>query len=189
MIRGVNATFNGPNSESDIADQVQMFNDAINSKPTELVMRHVMLLLCLIHCRQLKMPAFLLSALTPVFRMHLPDLFLQQLRQITIKQVLQQLKVFGGSESRVKGATGKVRIGVVNQDATSESITSRGLGFIDEITTLCKGAGKSVAVVGNDYYVGKVKEKVMKPLPTLLSKFVFLPRQQQSFAQRKRAQF
>ena len=93
--KGVNATFNGPNSESDIADQVQMFNDAINSKPDGIGLLLVILLLCLTHSRQLKMQVFLLSPLTQVFLMHLLDLYFATASTTTIKQALQQQKVFG----------------------------------------------------------------------------------------------
>ena len=158
--KGVNATFNGPNSESDIADQVQMFNDAINSKPDGIG---------LAACD----PSAMLDSLQaakdagiPVvaFDSGIPDApagsVLATASTDNYKAGITAAEgIWTALEGRVKGASGVVRIGVVNQDATSESISSRGLGFIDEITTLCKDAGKSVAVIGNDYYVGKAKDK------------------------------
>ena len=46
----------------------------------------------------------------------------------------------------------------MNQEATSESITSRGLGFIDKFSELATADGKKVAVVGNEYYVNNCKD-------------------------------
>ena len=51
------------------------------------------------------------------------------------------------------------RIGVLGQDATSESIVNRGLGFIDKIAELIQADGKTVTVEGNDKYVGDSKVK------------------------------
>ena len=39
------------------------------------------------------------------------------------------------------------------------AITSRGLGFIDKIIELATADGKSVAVIGNEYYVNNCKDK------------------------------
>jgi len=158
--KGVNCTFNGPNSESDIADQVQMFNDAINSKPDGIG---------LAACDASAMIDSLQAAKEagiPIicFDSGIPDApagtVLATASTDNYKAgVTAAQGMWKAIENRVKGASGKVRIGVVNQDAVSESITNRGLGFIDEMTTLCKGVGKSVAVVGNDFYVNKAKEK------------------------------
>ena len=50
-----------------------------------------------------------------------------------------------------------MRIGVMNQDATSESIINRGLGFIDKITALIEADGKTVSITGNDRFVTDAK--------------------------------
>ena len=65
-----------------------------------------------------------------------------------------------GMYDKIKGrlAKGKkVRIGEVNQDATSESITNRGLGFIDEMIDKLTADGYKVFVTGNQKYVGDSK--------------------------------
>ena len=41
----------------------------------------------------------------------------------------------------------------MGQDATSESIISRGLGFVDKMIELAEGDSKTVSVEGNDKYV------------------------------------
>lgn len=158
--KGVTCTFNGPNSESDIADQVQMLNDAINSKPDGIGLAACdasAMLDALQAAKDAGIPVICFDSGIPDAP---PGSVLATASTDNYKAgVTAAQGIWGALESRVKGASGKVRIGVVNQDATSESITSRGLGFIDEITKLCKDAGKTVAVVGNDYFVGKAKEK------------------------------
>ena len=53
-----------------------------------------------------------------------------------------------------KGAAGKpIRIAVISQDATSESVTSRTAGFVEKMAELVKTGGiNEVAVVGHDKY-------------------------------------
>ncbi len=53
----------------------------------------------------------------------------------------------------IAAADTPVRIGVVNQDATSESVIDRGLGFIDKMVSLVKADGLTAGVTGNDKYV------------------------------------
>ena len=62
-------------------------------------------------------------------------------------------------KDKIAAAEAPVRIGEVNQEATSESIISRGLGFIDKFTELAVADGHTVAVTGNDYYVDNCKDK------------------------------
>ena len=45
----------------------------------------------------------------------------------------------------------------MNQDATGESVTQRGLGFIDRIIELAAEKGWKVAVTGNEFYVNGIK--------------------------------
>ncbi len=60
-------------------------------------------------------------------------------------------------KDRILAADSAVRIGEINQDATSESITNRGLGFIDKFIELAAMDDVKVAVIGNDKYVGDAK--------------------------------
>ena len=60
-------------------------------------------------------------------------------------------------KDQIAKATSSVRIGVLNQDATSESIINRGLGFIDKLTELIKADGKTVCITGNDKFVSDAK--------------------------------
>ena len=56
-------------------------------------------------------------------------------------------------KDRIAAAEGQVRIGEVNQEATGESVTNRGKGFIDKIIELAAAEGWGCAVIGNEYYV------------------------------------
>ena len=66
-------------------------------------------------------------------------------------------KTYEVLKDRIANADGKVRIGVMGQDATSESIVNRGLGFIDKMGELIIADGKTVSLEGNDRYVGDSK--------------------------------
>ena len=50
-------------------------------------------------------------------------------------------KTYEVLKDRIAAAEGSVRIGVMGQDATSESIVNRGLGFIDKIAELAEADG------------------------------------------------
>ena len=56
-------------------------------------------------------------------------------------------------KDKIADSDKSVRIGVLNQDATSESIISRGLGFIDKIAELIEADGKTVCITGNDRFI------------------------------------
>jgi len=62
-------------------------------------------------------------------------------------------------KDRIAAAEGAVRIGEVNQEATGESVTQRGLGFIDKIIELAAAENWGVAVIGNEFYVNKSSDK------------------------------
>ena len=66
-------------------------------------------------------------------------------------------KIYEAVKDKIANAKKPVRVGEVNQDATSANITERGLGFINRFKELAEKDGKKVAVVGNDYFVGKVE--------------------------------
>jgi len=66
-------------------------------------------------------------------------------------------KVWEAIADRVAAAEGAVRIGVSAQDAVSESVVMRGLGFIDKIGELAAAAGYGVKLEGNERYVNDAK--------------------------------
>ena len=154
---GVTANTTGPNAESDIADQVNMLNNAINKNPDGIA---------LAACDQNSVLDSLQSALDkkiPVvcFDSGVPD----APEGSVYATVVTDNEQAGGIAAehiypaiKDKLGKGQVRVGEVNQDATSANISERGMGFINKFIELAKADGFTVAVVGNDFYVNQVKD-------------------------------
>lgn len=62
-------------------------------------------------------------------------------------------KVYEAIADRIAAAEGSVRIGISAQDAVSDSVVSRGLGFIDKIGELAAANSYTVKLEGNERYV------------------------------------
>ena len=60
-------------------------------------------------------------------------------------------------KDRVAAADGAVRIGISAQDAVSDSVVSRGLGFIDKIGELAAAEGYALKLEGNERYINDAK--------------------------------
>jgi len=155
---GVTINFVGPNSESDIADQVQMLNNAINAKPAAIGLAALDTSACL-DAIQSSMDSGI-----PIigFDSGVPDapegaVLANCATDNYAAGELAGEEMHKAISERVANASGTVRIGVLGQDATSESITQRGLGFIDKILELLEADGKTVSVEGNDKYVADSK--------------------------------
>lgn len=156
---GVKANCTGPNAESDIADQVNMLNSAINNAPDGIG---------LAACDQ----DACLDALQAAMDANIPVVcFDSGIPNAPAGSVYSTIAtdnygagataaehLYDALKDVIAGATAPVRVGEVNQEATSESITGRGLGFIDKFSELATADGKSVAVVGNEYYVNNCKD-------------------------------
>lgn len=151
---GVKVNCTGPNAESDIADQVNMLNNAINSKPDGIG---------LAACDQGACIEALQAAMDAEIPVVCFDSGIPDAPEGSVYSTVATDNYGAGStaaenlyaalKDTIAGATAPVRIGEVNQEATSESITSRGLGFIDKFAELATADGKKVAVIGNEYYV------------------------------------
>lgn len=156
---GVTANSNGPNAESDIADQVNMLNDAIAKKPDGIG---------LAACDQEAVIDSLQAAKDAGIPVVLFDSGVPDAPEGSVYSLIATDNYGAGAtaaenlyaalKDKIAAAEAPVRIGEVNQEATSESITGRGLGFIDKFTELATADGKTVAVVGNEYYVNNCKE-------------------------------
>ncbi len=156
---GVTANSTGPNAESDIADQVQMLRDAIAKKPDGIG---------LAACDQEAVLDPLQEAMDAGIPVVLFDSGVPDAPEGSVYSTIATdnygagetaaENLYAGLKDKIAAAEGVVRIGEVNQEATSESITSRGLGFIDKFTELATADGKSVAVIGNEYYVSNCKD-------------------------------
>lgn len=157
--QGVSVNCTGPNAESDIADQVNMLNSAINNAPNGIG---------LAACDQDSVLDSLQIALDkkiPVvcFDSGIPDapdgsVYSTVATDNYAAGATAAENLYKALKDKIANASEPVRIGEVNQEATSESITSRGLGFIDKFIELASADGKKVAVTGNDYYVNKCKD-------------------------------
>lgn len=155
---GVTMNFVGPNSESDIADQVQMLNNAINAQPAAIGLAALDTNACLDGIQQA------MDAGIPIvgFDSGVPGapegaIWANCATDNYAAGELAAEETYKLIKDQITGATGKVRIGVMNQDATGESLINRGLGFMDKINELITADGKTVSVIGNDKYVNDCK--------------------------------
>ena len=154
---GVTANTTGPNAESDIADQVNMLNNAINKDPDGIALAACdqnSVLDSLKTALDKKIPVVCFDSGVPdapegsVYATVVTDN--EQAGGIAAEHIYEAIKDRIGN--------GQVRVGEVNQDATSANISERGMGFINKFIELAKADGKTVAVVGNDFYVNQVKD-------------------------------
>ena len=156
---GVTTNTTGPNAESDIADQVNMLNNAINQNPDGIA---------LAACDQNSVIEALESAIDkgiPVvcFDSGVPDAPEGSVYATVVTDnggagAIAADKIYEAVKDKIAKADGQVRVGEVNQDATSANITERGMGFVNRFIELAKEDGKTCAVVGNDYYVNLVED-------------------------------
>ena len=158
---GVTTNTTGPNAESDIADQVNMLNNAINQAPDGIA---------LAACDQNSVIEALQTALDkgiPVvcFDSGVPDapegsVYATVVTNNGAAGAIAADKIYEAVKDKIANAKEPVRVGEVNQDATSANITERGLGFINRFIELAEADGKKCAVVGNDYYKNLVEGTV-----------------------------
>lgn len=160
---GVTVNCTGPNSESDIADQVNMLNNAINTDGVNGI--------GLAACDQ----SACLDALQTAMDKGIPvvcfDSGIPDAPEGSVKSTVATdnygagataaENLYAGLKDKIAAASAPIRIGEVNQEATSESIINRGLGFIDKFAELAKADGKTVAVIGNDKYVNDTKAETV----------------------------
>ncbi|MGN0305969.1 MAG: substrate-binding domain-containing protein, partial [Lachnospiraceae bacterium] len=152
---GVTMNFVGPNSESDIADQVQMLNNAINANPNAIGLAALDTSACL-------------DAITAAQNAGIPIVGFDSgvpnapegaivANAATDNYAAGELaaeEAYKLIEDKLVAGT---RIGVLSQDATSESVVNRGLGFVDKMAELAAGKGLSVNVEGNERFVTDTK--------------------------------
>ncbi len=155
---GVKINFVGPNSESDIADQVQMLNSAINAKPAAIGLAALDTSACLDAIQTAKDSAIPIIG----FDSGVPDapegaVYANCATDNYAAGEMAAQNMFEAIKDRIASASGTVRIGVLSQDATSESVGNRGLGFIDKMAELVVATGKTINVEGNDKFVNGSK--------------------------------
>ena len=154
---GVTVNCTGPNAESDIADQVNMLNSAINNAPNGIG---------LAACDQSAVLDSLQAAMDAGIPVVCFDSGVPDAPAGSVVSTVATDNYAAGATAAInlypalKDQIGKgapVRIGEVNQEATSNSIISRGLGFIDKFAELAAADGFKVAVIGNEKYVNDCK--------------------------------
>lgn len=155
---GVTINFVGPNSESDIADQVQMLNNAVSQRPAAIGLAALDTNACLEAIQSAK------DAGIPIigFDSGVPNspegaVLANCSTDNYAAGALAGEMTYEAAKERIAAADGPVRIGVLSQDATGESTVNRGLGFIDKFAELSIADGYTVNVEGNDRYVSDSK--------------------------------
>ena len=159
---GITYKAQGPNSESDIADQVNMLDSAINNGPVGIGLAAcdtTSVLESLQNCVDKGIPVVAFDtgvADAPegsiVCTVATDNV---QAGQVAAENMYEALS--GVLENLEEGA--QVRIGEINQDATALNIQQRGLGFIDKMIELLTENGYTVAVEGNEFYVDHCSDK------------------------------
>ena len=152
---GDTMNFVGPNSESDIAPQVQMLDAAIAANPAAIGLAALDTSACL-------------DAITAAQNAGIPivgfDSGVPGAPEGAIVANAATDNYAAGelaAEETYKLIEGKLaagtRIGVLSQDATAESIVNRGLGFVDKMAEMVVAKGLTVNVEGNDKFVNDTK--------------------------------
>ena len=151
---GVTYKAQGPNSESDIADQVNMINTAIAANPVGLG-----LAACdtssvqdaLKTCVEKGIPVVTFD--TGIADAPEGSVVCEVCTDNAQAGAVAAENMYNSIKDVVKDADGQVIIGEVNQDATAQNIQQRGTGFINKMIELLQADGKTVAVSGNEFYV------------------------------------
>lgn len=157
---GVTVDSQGPNTESDIADQINMLNTAINNGPSGIGLSASDASSVVDSLNSAK------SAGIPIVAF---DTTIDTAPEGTLAATIATDSIAAGDTAaaeawdalsdRIASSDGPVRFGMVAQDATSSNHQQRGLGFVDGIISRAKEAGYKVAVIGNDYFTGACSDK------------------------------
>ena len=151
---GVDYKPQGPNSESDIADQVNMINTAIASNPVGLGLAACdtsSVTDALKTCAEKGIPVVTFD--TGIADAPEGSVVCEVCTDNAQAGAVAAENMYNSIKDVVKDAEGQVVIGEVNQDATAQHIQQRGTGFINKMIELLQADGKTVAVSGNEFYV------------------------------------
>ena len=146
---GVTVTFQGPDNESAIAQQVEYLNAAIAKQPTAICLAALDTTACLDAIKEAQsknIPIIGFDSGVP----DAPDGAIKANAATDNKAAgeLAATEMYKLIEDKIKSASGTVRIGVVAQESNSQSIVSRTKGFVDKMVEL---VGKdNVSVEGHD---------------------------------------
>ena len=151
---GVTYKPQGPNSEYDIADQVNMINTAIASNPVGLGLAACdtsSVTDALKTCAEKGIPVVTFD--TGIADAPEGSVVCEVCTDNAQAGAVAAENMYNSIKDVVKDADGQVIIGEVNQDATAQNIQQRGTGFINKMIELLQADGKTVAVSGNEFYV------------------------------------
>ena len=151
---GVTYTAQGPNSESDIADQVNLINTAIAANPVGLGLAACdtsSVTDALKTCAEKGIPVVTFD--TGIADAPEGSVVCEVCTDNAQAGAVAAENMYNSIKDVVKDADGQVIIGEVNQDATAQNIQQRGTGFINKMIELLQADGKTVAVSGNEFYV------------------------------------
>ena len=151
---GVTYKPQGPNSESDIADQVNMINTAIASNPVGLGLAACdtsSVTDALKTCAEKGIPVVTFD--TGIADAPEGSVVCEVCTDNAQAGAVAAENMYNSIKDVVKDADGQVIIGEVNQDATAQNIQQRSTGFINKMIELLQADGKTVAVSGNEFYV------------------------------------
>jgi len=157
---GITYKAQGPNSESDIADQVNMLDSAINNGPAGIGLAAcdtTSVLESLQNCADQKIPVVAFD--TGVADAPEGSIVCTVATDNTQAGQVAAENMYEALRGAIANADGQVRIGEINQDATALNIQQRGLGFIDKMIELLTADGYTVAVEGNEFYVDHCSDK------------------------------
>ncbi len=155
---GVTIDAQGPNNESDIADQVNMLNSAINNKPDGIGLSACDASSVIDSLNQAK------AAGVPVVCF---DTAVGGAPEGSVLSTIATDSIAAGKVAgnemwnAIKGRVGEGQaiVGMVAQDATSTNHQQRGQGFIDGLIEAAKADGITVGVTGNDWFVNNCSDK------------------------------
>ena len=151
---GVDYKPQGPNSESDIADQVNLINTAIAANPVGLGLAACdtsSVTDALKTCAEKGIPVVTFD--TGIADAPEGSVVCEVCTDNAQAGAVAAENMYNSIKDVVKDADGQVVIGEVNQDATAQNIQQRGTGFINKMIELLQADGKTVAVSGNEFYV------------------------------------
>ena len=151
---GVDYKPQGPNSESDIADQVNLINTAIAANPVGLGLAACdtsSVTDALKTCAEKGIPVVTFD--TGIADAPEGSVVCEVCTDNAQAGAVAAENMYNSIKDVVKDAEGQVVIGEVNQDATAQNIQQRGTGFINKMIELLQADGKTVAVSGNEFYV------------------------------------
>ncbi|MGL1892453.1 MAG: substrate-binding domain-containing protein [Spirochaetaceae bacterium] len=157
---GVDMTFEGPASESDVQDQVEMLNNAIAKKPVAIALAALNTTSVMDQLAQTKRDGIpVIGFDSGVPNAPAGSIYANASTDNYAAAGMAATKMFEVIKADIEAATSEnpVKIIVMNQDAAGESLLSRGKGFRDTMIMLIADktslSESDIAVIGNTAYI------------------------------------